>query len=280
MNSETGVEHVMRQTARIAKRFPLLLMFGRWRKPSRFETGYTILLPSPMDMPFMLRLGLEGLKRINTTHCREILIIPDGLGNDNGRGLREVAAEFHDPRIRLLQPDWRYRLATRGFGPTRFAAIHWLMVVAGTEAAQCEYAFLHDADAFFIEPDGLERQYLEAKTRSMLTYGVTARWDPFFVQHGYVIPGTWELMYSTAWARSRSPMALRPGCLPTQYGEFDFDSMLYAQFLDHEPGKVGVMPKPPEFVHFNGTICAYRLFRDAHGKPVTDELFRVLLLQH
>ena len=41
--------------------------------------------------------------------------------------------------------------------------------------------------------------------------------------------------------------------------------------MDYPTGKVGVMDPPPRFVHFNGTIVAYRLFRDAGGKQVIDE---------
>ncbi len=54
--------------------------------------------------------------------------------------------------------------------------------------------------------------------------------------------------------------------------------MLYPQYLDYPTGKVGVMSEPPRFVHFNGTIFTYRMFRDRKGQSVADELFRILLL--
>jgi hypothetical protein len=256
----------------------LKALFSRWRRPGRFEEGYTILLPSPMDMPFLLRYSLEGLRRIDTTHCRQILVVPDGWGDDGGRALREVVDACDDPRVELLEIGTIDRLVIRTSRPPGGSATHWMMVVMGTERARCEHAFLHDADAFFLEDEGLERQYLQCRDRGMYTLGVTARWDPFFTQIGYTIPGTWELMYSTRWARSHSPLAHKGLRWPTPHGENEFDSMLYPQYLDHGTGKVGVMDPPPRLVHFNGTIGTYRYFRDHAGQQAVDELFRLLLL--
>jgi len=112
----------------------------------------------------------------------------------------------------------------------------------------------------------------------MYTLGVTPRWDPFFTQIGYQIPGTWELMYSVAWARQQAPYKLKGVKLSTPHGVTEFDSMLARQYFEYQTGKIGVMADPPRFVHFNGTIFTYRLFRDRRGASVTDELFRILLL--
>jgi hypothetical protein len=268
----------LKAISRTLKRLPLHAILGRWNRKSEFEQGYTIILPSPMDMPFMLRLGIEGLKHLDTANCRQILVVPDGLGGDGGAGLKSVLREFDDPRLEFVDLSGLQYWLVRRFKPLGGALTHWMMVLNGTMKAKCEYAFLHDADAFFLESDGLERQYREASSKRMHTYGVEARWDPFYTSLHYSIPGTWELMYSTRWARSRSPMYLKPGVLQTPHGEHGFDSTHYAQYLDYQTGKIGVMEKPPQFVHFNGTIFTYRTFRDSNGEPVTDDLFRVLLL--
>jgi hypothetical protein len=231
-----------------------------------------------MDLPFMLRLGLESLRGLDTDHCQQILIVPDGWGDDGGAGLREVANEFDDPRIEFVDLSWRDYKLIRAMKPPGSAATHWMLVVNGTKAACCEYAFLHDADAFFLEKGSVERQYDEALRRGMVTLGVTPRWDPFFKDVEMTIPGTWELMYSVRWARSRPPYALKGRAMPTAHGWQTFDSMLHAQYLDYETGRVGVMHEPPAIVHFNGTIFAYRTYRDRRGESVCDELFRVLLL--
>jgi hypothetical protein len=261
-----------------AKGLLLRLLFGRWRRRSRFEDGYTILLPSPMDMPFLLRYALEGLLRMDTTHCRQILIVPDGWGDDRARALREVADSFDDPRIELVELRRLDYKVIRSMRPPGSAATHWMAVVNGVLHARSGHAFLHDADAFFLEAGGLERQYRECRDRGMVTLGVTARNDPDFARLGYRIPGTWELMFSTRWARSRPPYELKGRRRATPHGEILFDSMLYPQFVDYPTGVVGVMDHPPGFVHFNGTIFTYRLFRDRGGAPVVDELFRILLL--
>ena len=47
------------------KRFLQTVLFGRWRRSQPLVGGYTILLPMPMDMPFLLRFALEGLRHRN-----------------------------------------------------------------------------------------------------------------------------------------------------------------------------------------------------------------------
>lgn len=255
----------------------LKTLFSRWPRARPLEEGYTILLASPMDMPFLLRYALEGLAGVDTSHCRQILVVPDGWGNDRGEALRQVIAEFDDPRIELVDLRLFDYLVVRLMGKTG-SAPHWLAIVNGTARTRCEYIFLHDADAFFVEGDALERQYRECRDRGLSTLGVTPRWDPFFEQVGYAIPGTWEMMFSTRWARGRTPLELKGRWWPTPHGDYEFDTMLYPQFLDFPAGKVGIMTPPPRLVHFSGTIVTYRIYTDRRGKPVLDELFRILLL--
>ena len=95
------------------------------------------------------------------------------------------------------------------------------MIVNGIPHARCGHAFLHDADAFFLEADGLERQYRECRDRGMDTLGVTARWDTVLPEAGYGIPGTWELMFSTRWARSLPAVDLKGRWRDTPRGRHD-----------------------------------------------------------
>jgi hypothetical protein len=232
----------------------------------------------PMDMPFLLRLALEGLAGLDTPNCKQILVVPDGWGNDGGQALAEVVREFADSRIELVRLRWLDYRVIRSMRPPGCARTHWMLVVNSVLNARHQHIFLHDADAFFLSASGLELQYQQALAEGMDVLGVTPRWDPFFTDRGMSISGTWEMLFSARWARKRSPMALFPGVWSTPFGDFGFDSTLYAQFLDYSDGTVGVMQNPPEFVHFNGTIFTYRTFRDRKGEPVTDELFRILLL--
>jgi hypothetical protein len=259
------------------KRLPITLFYSRWRHPSPLEDGYTVLLPSPMDMPFLLRYALEGLARLDTANCRQILVIPDGSTRDLGAALECVVKSCGDRRVELVHARAIDRFLFRTMKPPGGAQIHWLMCVLGIDRARHAHAFLHDADAFFLEADGLERQYRECRERGYSALGVTARWDPFFTEAGYSIPGTWELMLSTRWARSRSPAALKNGVRRSDRGYYAFDSMHHPMYLDYHRGAIGVMETPPRFVHFSGTIFTYRAFRSAGGRGV-DELFRLLLL--
>jgi hypothetical protein len=268
----------VRSTIDATKSLAFSLLLPDWRRVGELQKGYTIILPAPMDMPFLLRLGLEGLRHVDTENCRQILIVPDGWGDDGGAAIRKVASEFDDSRIEVVDLSRRDYWLIRSMRPPGSAATHWMQVVNGTKHARCEYAFLHDADAFFLEEQGLERHYLEACERKMHTLGVTPRWDPFFTELGYSIPGTWELFYSVGWARSRKPYALKGRRLRTPHGWHTFDSMLHPQYLDYASGRIGVTETPPAFVHFNGTIFTYRLYRDSGDRQVRDDFFRILLL--
>jgi len=256
----------------------LSTLFSRWRRACAFEPGYTVVLITPMDMPFLLRFSLEGLQRIDLANCRRILVVPDPWGEDGGAALRRVLEDFDDPRLAIAPMGPIRTRLTRMMKPPGSAATHWSCVVQAVEHTDTEHAFLHDADAFHLDADGLERQYAEMRDRDMNTLGVTPRWDPFFLERSLTIPGTWELMFSTRWARSRSPYELKGRVRDTTEGPYEFDSMLYPQYLDHDSGRIGVMSEPPRFVHFSGAIFTYRTYRDRAGEPVKDELFRVLLL--
>jgi hypothetical protein len=255
----------------------LWLLYGRWGRPSPIGEGYTILLPFPGDMPFLLRFALEGLRHLDLAHCRQVLVVGDGTGADRASTVRELVEAQDDPRIEVVEPGAVDRFVVsklRGVG----SSLHWLAIVRGTARAKGGAIFLHDSDAFFLEAGGIERQYREFQDRGMDTLGVTARWDPMFRENRYEIPGTWEMMYSTRWARRHPPGSHKGRLQATPHGPHVFDTMLYPQFLDYPSGKVGVMAEPPRIVHFNGTIVSYREFRERAGGPVVDELFRLLLL--
>ena len=253
--------------------------FGRWGRVAPIEGGFTILLPTPADMPFLLRYALEGLKHLDLAHCPQIIVLGDGCADDSA--LRKVVEEAADPRVEMaavgtLAHFFVHKMGRTGGGIANWT--HWAMIVEGTRRARGEYVLLHDADAFFLDADGLGRQYRACVDRGMDTLGVTPRTDPVFAEHGRTLPGTWELMFSNRWARRYPPIDHKGRRRGTPVGSIEFDTMLYPQFMDFPNGKVGVLDPPPRLVHFAGAITTYRGFRDRAGAPVVDELFRVLLL--
>ena len=190
---------------------------------------------------------------------------------------QRVIETFDDPRVALIRPRAIDYFLYKRMKPVGGAATHWMMVVLGIEHARCGHAFLHDADAFFLEADGLERQYRECRDRGFSALGVTARWDPFFAEAGYVIPGTWELMFSTRWARSRSPSALKNGWHPTQHGAFEFDSMHYPMYLRLLPRGRSASWSLPR-ASSTSTERSSPTAISGSGRGKVDELFRLLLL--
>ena len=277
--TNTGL--LVRNLARNWKWLVLAPFFGRWRSVGPAMDGYTILLPSPMDMPFLLRFALEGLRHLNTNHCRQIIVIPDGCGGDRGAALRQVVDACGDSRIELAPLGAAAHFMVHGMrraGAEIANWTHWAMIIEGINRAKCDHIFLHDADAFCLESNGLERQYQECRDRGMATLGVMARWDPFFREIGYGIPGTYELMFSARWARRHNPLDLKGGRRQSTHGPRVFDTMLYPQFQDYPSGKVGILDPPARLVHFAGAITTYRMFCDRGGQPVSDERFSLLFL--
>jgi hypothetical protein len=264
------------------KHLALHLVFGRrWPRSRPLEEGYAILLPTPEDMPFLLRFALEGLHHIDTENCRQILVIPDAWGTDRGAALRRVIAQFDDPRIAMAPPRLIDYALVRLLKPCA-ADTHWLTCVNGTAQTRCAYAFMHDADAFPVECGGLERQYRECRDRGLHTLGVAYRGDECLMRIDHRIPSTWELMYSVDWALRHGPVVFKAGRRTTPHGELQFDSMIQPQYLDYASGRVVVMESPPEFVHFGGVICTYRLWRQwsrkSTSRPIADQRLRLLLL--
>jgi hypothetical protein len=265
------------------KSLVLNTLVGRWRRARPTAPGYAIVMPMPMDMPFLLRFALEGLRAMDTTHCTQIVVIPDGFGSDGGRALERAVRQCNDPRVELSRLPSGVQFYIHRFQKRRPNGavanwLHWAMIVEGISCSTCDHAFLHDADAFFIDADGLERQYAECRDREMFTLGVQSRLDAFFERNGVKMPGTWEMMVSVPWARRRPPTSLKGQWQDTPQGRHEFDTMLYPQFLDYGAGKVGVMANPPRLVHFHGAITTYRVYRNMQRKPVCDEIFRLLLL--
>lgn len=255
-----------------AKGLVLKTLYGRWPKTPLPAEGYAILIAMPMDMPFLLRFALEGLQQVDTTNCRQILVVPDGFGDDGGAALRQVMDRFDDPRLTYVP----IRPADR-FMMRRTSVAHWVCIVCGMRQCTSEYVFLHDADAFFLESDSVEKIYAYCQKHRVSTTGVDARIDPFFIEHGYTIPGTWQMMFASSWLRTHPPHRVYGRTQPTPHGPHEFDTLLYPQLLDYQAGGITVMDDPPPFVHFNGTIVTYRAWRKQSG-PVVDELYRLLLL--
>lgn len=260
-------------------RFLKTFVYGHWPERPRLEDGYTILLPIPADMPFLLRFALEGLRHLQTPNCKQIVVISDGSASD--RSLRTIVAENGDERVQnapLSPMDKILMNLPRCDGSANYR--YFTMVLRGVLAATTDAVYLHDADAFWLEEGGVESQYREFRERGMYTLGVTSRSDTIFKERALDIPGTWELMFSGSWVRRRRPAEIKGDWYPCPDGEWRwFDNLLFGQYVDYASGRIGVMANPPRFVHFYATITEYRTWQRAGRSQATeDKLFSLLLL--
>jgi hypothetical protein len=257
------------------KRSLLSVAYPGWGSEKAKTDGYTVVVPAPMDMPFLTYFALRGLSQLDLTHCAEILVVPDGCGSDNGKALAEAVQLTAVDGVRLLPIRGRNRASISMFGHSGIA--HWMTIVEAVREAKTDWIYLHDADAFFTDADLIESNHAHCKQHKLHTLGVTPRWDPYFQSLDIQIPGTWELMFSTEWAKSWSPVAHKAGPRATPTGPMFFDTMLYPQFKDHESGRIQVKPND-SFVHLSGTVVTYRRYLDHQPQKVGDELFRLLFL--
>lgn len=257
------------------KRFLLSLIYPNWGPRKTVHDGYTVVISVPMDMPFLTYLSLQGLRGVDLTHCREILVVPDGCATDGGKALVEAIRASDIADVRLLPVRNRNRITLSLFGHSGIA--HWMTIVEAVREAGTDLLYLHDADAFFTQNNLIESNYFICKNQGLMSLGVTARWDPQFKELGVKIPGTWELMFSSAWATKWSPIDHKAGQRGTPIGQTFFDTMLYPQYRDYESGLVKVV-ESDAFVHLSGTVVTYRKFLDFSGRCVGDELFRLLFL--
>ncbi len=230
-------------------------------------------MPMPEDMPFLMRLAIEGLKCIDTSNCQQFIVVGDGYGNDGCSEINRELQRSAELNIELCELSFLHRMVAR-----RVSCPHPISIICGASRSRCDFAFLHDADAFFLDRSCIENTFQYSFDNDMDAVGVTARWDPFFQNLGYAIPGTWQMMFRTDWLRRHPPYRVIGRTEQTPHGKNTFDTLLYPQYLDYGSGRIGVMPDPPQYVHFNGTIVTYRAWKRAHGRQVVDELFRLLLL--
>src|SRR4051794_14950173 len=111
--------------------------FGRWGRLAPIEGGFTVLLPMPADMPFLLRYALEGLRHLDLPHCDQIIVLGDGCADDSA--LRAVVEEAADPRVEMasvgpLAHFFVHRMGRSGGGIANWT--HWAMIVEGTRRAR------------------------------------------------------------------------------------------------------------------------------------------------
>ncbi len=227
--------------------------------PCPFEEGYTILLPSPMDMPFLLRFALEGLDRIDTTNCARFSSFPTVGATTEGRRWHgwSPSATIHVSKWSIYARTTTFssvRRARRGV-PTRIGS-RWSTEprsrAAGTRSCTTRMRF-------FSKPTGSNGSTASV-ARGEWTRSASMPVGPVFHERGIHHPGNVGTDVFDPLGAEPPTGRAQGGMRPTPDGLREFDSMLHAQYLDCPSGRVGVMALPPRLVHFSGTIFTYRAF--------------------
>ena len=248
--------------------------FNDWPAPQPAEPGYTLLVPVPGDLPVFLELALNVLARQDAAHRIETLVIPDKMTPAMAAITAGYATTWKGPLRTLPLPlPERYVLPLMR-NPGRN---HGVQLIEGIGKARGSHVLLHDADLFLLDAGILDERYVEASTDDLVALGVSPVWDTWFVDHGYRLTATWELMAERNWLRAFPP-AMHIGHEAEALGERHvFDTTLRAQLLSDQR-RIRTSEIDERIVHFNYVISTYRHFQNAKA-TYADNKFRLLLIR-
>jgi hypothetical protein len=231
------------------------IVYKKWHKKiTTLLDGYTILLPTPHDLPIFLKLALEIIKKQDLTHMREILIIPDWPSKKFSRYYETLAAKHPTLPLRLINLTTADQLAwilTKSI-TTR----HFTQLIRGIDETTTKYAILHDSDLFLPPGNFLETQYKTCSERNLSVYGVEPRLSMIREDRNTFV-ATWEMTFSIQWAKSFSP-AMHKGQISIIKGRRqEFDTTLLPQYLT-DSNLIDYNANNHIFYHFRYVIATYR----------------------
>lgn len=248
--------------------------FESWNPAPTAQTGYTLLVPVPGDLPVFLELALAVLGTQDATDRVETLVLPDRVTPAMTQIVQQHAADWDGPLKMVPLPMPERVILPRMRNPSRN---HGVQVVEGVTKSSGEFIILHDADLFLLEPDVLQEHYRSTKERGLDACGVSPVWDEWFAEHGLQLAATWELCARRDWLRSFPPH-MHMGHTAELFGiEHVFDTTLHPQALT-DPARIGIADRSEQIVHFNYVISTYRHFQRAR-EQFSDNRFRLLLIR-
>jgi hypothetical protein len=125
------------------------LFYSKWKnKCLNLTDGYTLLIPTPSDLPIFLELTLEIISKQNKTNLEEIIVVPDWPSKKFKSYFENKLISFDVP-IKVIDLGLKDRLAwklTRSI-TTR----HFTQLIRAVDAVRTEYAIIHDADLFLLQ---------------------------------------------------------------------------------------------------------------------------------
>ena len=253
-------------------------LYSEWNKAAANPTpGYSIIMITPGDLPFFLKIALEVCALQDPEHLVETIVVPDSkLAWGFSDLLQQWAKDYPISPVRLvtLNP---FEIAFNRYHRNPFNNC-WHQLIRGIEALKTPHALLHDMDLFILEPNFLKRHYEACLAKGVACLGVSKVWDSWYTEQGLDhLVATWELMFESSWARSFQPWEHRGhnGIVAGQ--SHAFDMMLWPQ-CQTPPQQIARHQKEWGFIHFNHVISTYRRFQQSKG-AYEDSYFRILLMR-
>jgi len=253
------------------------LLYTHWEKPVHPPIeGYSLLILTPGDLPFFLKIALEVCAQQNPEHLFETLVVPD---NRLQPGLLERlnlwAADYPSP-IRVVPQKPLEKLFTQFHKNAHNNC--WLQMVRGINAVRTTHTLWHDVDLFISDSDFLKQHYERCVEQQLACLGVSKAWDSWFESHGidYLV-GTWELMMDVDWVRRFAPWQHRGHNEVINGESHTFDISFWPQYQT-DRSRVKRHEEEWGFIHFNYVTGTYRKFQQTRGS-FEDGLFKLLLVR-
>lgn len=253
------------------------LLYSRWDKPVKPIPGYTLLVLTPGDLPFFLKIAMEVCAAQNPEHLVETLIVPDNrLMLGFADRLSQWAKDYPVSPVRLVPQNKIERTFTRFHQNAHNNC--WMQMVRGINAVRTTHALWHDVDLFIHEPDFLKAHYETCVAEKLACLGVSKAWDSWFEEHGIThLVGTWELMFDMNWVRSFAPWQHRGHDEIVAGKQHTCDISFWPQYQTPAE-QIGRHEKEWGFIHFNYVTGNYRRFQKSSGS-FEDDGFKLLLVR-
>jgi len=237
--------------------------YSRWSNSDReLSDGYTIILPTPSDLPVFFSLAFEIIKKQDLTDLKEVLIIPDWPSPHFEKLCTDIARNSSNLPIRFAHLRLKDRLAwalSKGI-TTR----HFTQLVRGIDETRTDYAIIHDSDLFLPPGDFLRTQYEACRDRGLAVFGVQPRRSMAREDRDTFV-ATWEMTLSVRWAKSFRPFMHKGQSSVINGRRQEFDTTLLPQYLT-DAKLIDWTPRHGDFFHFTFVIAAYRCF--LNGQPL------------
>lgn len=242
--------------------FLIKLFYSHWiQKHRSLEPGYTILLPTPSDLPVFLALALEVISKQDQAHLKEIIVIPDWPSSKFERYFETLINSIKCKPIRFVNINNTDKLAWKL--TKSITTRHFTQIVRGIDETTTLHAIIHDSDLFLPPGDFLLQQFLTCRNNHLVVYGLDMRRSlSRFDRKEFV--ATWEMTCSTNWFRSFPPYMHKGQVTKINGRRQEFDTTLLPQYLT-DPSLISWKDRSNEYVHFSYVIASYRNFINKKG---------------